>query len=1359
MTVSLNPNQTYSETFDTLVSTGTGTGPVLPNGWEFFESGTNANTSYTAGTGSATSGDTYSFGAAGSTDRALGGLLSGSLTPLFGASFTNNTGATITALTIAYTGEQWRAGVTNRGAGDRLDFQYSTTATTLNTAGGWLDFDALDFVSPRTSVTAGALDGNLAINRTALSGTITGLSIAPGASIFIRFADFNITGSDDALAIDNFTLTPTTDGAQSQSQTVSFAAPVSVTEGNAGTTLFTFTVTRSGGINGDLAFTATFAKGATDAADFAGGALPGPFSGTILAGQTSTTITIAVAGDLVPEANEAFSLALATASNSNPAVTAVISASSGSTSGTILNDDIATVLIGAIQGEGHVSSFTGQQVKTSGIVTGVDTNGFFLQDGGDGNARTSDGVFVFTGTVPTVRAGDAVSVLATVTEFKPSATSLSLTQLSAPTITVTSSGNALPDAVLIGVNGILPPNAIIEDDGFATYDPATDGIDFWESLEGMRVTIETPQAVSNTNGFGETDVVASFGAGATGVNDRGGITLSAGDFNPEKIQIDTASAPFSTPGTTLSVGDQLASVTGIVNYAFNTYEVIATQPLVVTKDVTLTQEVTSLAGDATHLTIATYNLENLDPRDTKFALLAEDIILNLKAPDILAVQEIQDADGAGQGTNLSGQTTAQALIDAIVAQGGPRYVYIEVAPTSPNSTGGEPGGNIRNGYFYNPDRVDYLAGSAILVPGAAFNGTRSPLAATFSFNGESFTAINVHFTSRGGSEPLFGDNQPPINGGEAARFNQAAAIKAYVDNALATNPNLQFAVLGDFNGFYFEPFQTQLTSGGVFTNLNSLLPVQERYSYLFEGNNQQLDNILVTGGLLDRAGYDAVHINSQFIAGPSRPTDHDPQLARLYFDKAPTALALADNAIAENQPAGSVVGTLAGTDTAGDVLTYALLDNAGGLFVVDPATGVITATATFDFESGPTSYAIVAKVTDQDGKSFQQGFTIVVENVNEAPFALALSANTIAENQPTGTLVGTLAGTDVEPGALSYALVDDAGGRFTVDAATGAITATQPLNFEGAASHAIVATVTDAGGLSFQKGFTIAVQDVNEAPVAVGDAVAVNEDATTGNLWTTLLSNDTDPDAGTVLGITAVNTTGTLGSVLFDPATQSLRFVADADAYDALAPGATLATSFTYTATDAGGLSSTATVTVTVTGIADGITLNGGNGVDTLTGTGGEDTLFGGRGDDSLAGLGGHDVLDGGQGSDTLRGGAGNDLLIGGQGDDFLFGGSGKDVFVIGKATGSDLVFDFSALDDRIAIVDGQSLKGIEVRDANGDGALDLVISATQGGKITLLGVSDPGSVHIDIGLGLYGPVLSGGDMAVAHEMQMAHIA
>ena len=139
-------------------------------------------------------------------------------------------------------------------------------------------------------------------------------------------------------------------------------------------------------------------------------------------------------------------------------------------------------------------------------------------------------------------------------------------------------------------------------------------------------------------------------------------------------------------------------------------------PAGTTSDVTLTQEVTSLTGDATHLSVATFNLENLDPGDGKFSLLASEIVLNLQAPDIIAVQEIQDADGAGNGADLSGQATADKLIAAIAAAGGPTYLYVEVAPTTAGSTGGEPGGNIRSGYFYNPERVSYIAGSATAIP-------------------------------------------------------------------------------------------------------------------------------------------------------------------------------------------------------------------------------------------------------------------------------------------------------------------------------------------------------------------------------------------------------------------------------------------------------------------------------------------------------------------------------------------------------------------------------------------------------------------------------------------------------------------
>ena len=98
--------------------------------------------------------------------------------------------------------------------------------------------------------------------------------------------------------------------------------------------------------------------------------------------------------------------------------------------------------------------------------------------------------------------------------------------------------------------------------------------------------------------------------------------------------------------------NHLSSVTGIVNYAAARYEVIVTEAVTVTRDVTLQKEVTALAGDATHLSLATYNVENLDASDNKYDVLARDIVVNLRAPDILAAQEIQDTDGAGSGSDL-----------------------------------------------------------------------------------------------------------------------------------------------------------------------------------------------------------------------------------------------------------------------------------------------------------------------------------------------------------------------------------------------------------------------------------------------------------------------------------------------------------------------------------------------------------------------------------------------------------------------------------------------------------------------------------------------------------------------------------
>ncbi|MBK7200389.1 hypothetical protein [Candidatus Amarolinea dominans] len=191
------------QTFDTLANSGSSSS--LPPGWELSESGAQANTQYTAGYGSSGTGDTYSFGASGSSERALGTQRSGNFSSMFGVQFQNDTGEELTELSVQYVCEQWRRG--GSGAADRLDFQVSTNATSLTT-GTWINANALDCISPVTSGSAGAKDGNASANRTAVSGLIGGLSIANGATFWLRWTDFDVSAGNDGLTVDGFTLAP-----------------------------------------------------------------------------------------------------------------------------------------------------------------------------------------------------------------------------------------------------------------------------------------------------------------------------------------------------------------------------------------------------------------------------------------------------------------------------------------------------------------------------------------------------------------------------------------------------------------------------------------------------------------------------------------------------------------------------------------------------------------------------------------------------------------------------------------------------------------------------------------------------------------------------------------------------------------------------------------------------------------------------------------------------------------------------------------------------------------------------------------------------------------------------------------------
>lgn len=349
------------QSFDTLAVTGTSS--LLPVGWAFVETGTNANATYTAGTGSTTAGDTYSLGASGSSERAFGGLLSGSLTPTVGGCFRNDAGTAINQIAVAYTGEQWRLGTAGRA--DRSDFQWSLDATSLTT-GTWTDADTLDFASPTATGATGALDGNAAPNRSALAANLA-VPLPAGAVLWIRFADFNASGADDALAVDDFSLTGRFVVSTNPSG-VGAASPALVEPGD--TSLLTVAVTPGSGPP---------STGLAASADL--GAIGGAGTQALFDDGTNGDVT---AGDLV--FSFLASIAPATAPGSKSLPVAITDAEGRSGSASVLLDVRAgpstTLVISQVYGGGGNSGapFQNDFVEVYNLgTTAVDVTGWSIQ--------------------------------------------------------------------------------------------------------------------------------------------------------------------------------------------------------------------------------------------------------------------------------------------------------------------------------------------------------------------------------------------------------------------------------------------------------------------------------------------------------------------------------------------------------------------------------------------------------------------------------------------------------------------------------------------------------------------------------------------------------------------------------------------------------------------------------------------------------------------------------------------------------------------------------------------------------------------------------------------------------------------
>ena len=568
-----------------------------------------------------------------------------------------------------------------------------------------------------------------------------------------------------------------------------------------------------------------------------------------------------------------------------------------------------------IQCAGHVSPVVGKVVfGTAGVVTAVRPNSFTMQDAtGDANDATSDAILVFrTGIGSTVAVGQAVTVDGVVTEFRPggaTTANLSTTEIVSPVVTPGGPGATIAPTVL-GLGGRVPPTSVIEDDAAGdvetsgVFDPLTDGIDFYESLEAMLLQVDDPVVVGPTNSRGEVWVLANDGAGAGIRTARDGIVIDPSDFNPERIQFDDDIVIGSSPPA--NVGDHYtSSAVGVLDYNFGNFEILLTSALT-RVDGGLEREATRLQA-ADELAVATFNVENLSPVDSpaKFAELAAMIVNNLRAPDIVALEEIQDNDGPENTTVTDASQTLQQLISAIQSAGGPTYQFRQIDPVD-DADGGQPGGNIRVGFLFRTDRglefVDRPGGTSTTGTGvtghnnhtrltfspgridpqnAAWTTSRKPLAAEFRFRGKTYFAIVNHFASKGGDEPLFGRFQPPTRVSEVQRHQQAQAVNDFVEQILAADRNALVVVLGDINDFEFSETVAILEGGGALTSLMDALAKAERYSYVFEGNSQVLDQILVSEKLAKpTTSYDVVHVNAEFF---DQASDHDPQVARFVF--------------------------------------------------------------------------------------------------------------------------------------------------------------------------------------------------------------------------------------------------------------------------------------------------------------------------------------------------------------------------------------------------------------------------------------------------------------------------------------------
>ncbi|MEY9828923.1 putative extracellular nuclease [Sinorhizobium fredii] len=578
----------------------------------------------------------------------------------------------------------------------------------------------------------------------------------------------------------------------------------------------------------------------------------------------------------------------------------------------------ADTTISAVQGKDHRTTLPSDiEVAVEGVVTGDFGKGFFIQSTrSDGDAATSEGLFVFPGNSPSFaipKVGDLVRVTGKPDEFQPfpelpvmrtrkvavcgttqineipsedRKSYLPITQLNSVTSVEIKGTASMPDAT-----DFIPPGANVSiafaDKPNSPFNPTDHPRDYFESLEGMRVVIHDAIVVSRKEPGWDNFWVIPKAALELPERSAYGLPLGIpGHIFPEIISVHKAKdqKPFAP-----AVGAQLGDLTGIMTYENGSYMIVLDAVLDPDKlpvpDVVEVPVPTFGNG----IRLATYNAENMsvasDGATEKFRAIAAQIVNDLKSPDLLGIQEVQDDDGQGATATTSASLTLKALTEAISDAGGPNYKIMALDPVLPNTDGGAPGGNIRTVFlvrdgsgidpaaptrlFDTEDRCDENANP--------YAGARKPLLMEAEVNGKPFAFVNLHLSSKLGDQGLYSNAEDPKPASIEGRKKQASWLVEELERRYSGAART-IVLMGDFNDHAdseaLEPlrqsklgFQFQRDyRGETFTA-----------SYAFNGLREAIDHFVVGGKQVQtRVSYMNLNADTQ-----DQVSDHNPVVLEL----------------------------------------------------------------------------------------------------------------------------------------------------------------------------------------------------------------------------------------------------------------------------------------------------------------------------------------------------------------------------------------------------------------------------------------------------------------------------------------------